>query len=116
MAESPERKNLLVIGSGVNFMDMAGAELLSHLAHERAATGGALYYYDMKEDICSHFKFLDYLLDIGIDNVFVSKKDAIASIYSKLDRSICDTCTARIFIECQMSAASLESAGPGRAA
>lgn len=101
MAQCPEQKHLLIIGSGVNFIDMAGAELLSHLAHERKAAGGALYFYDMKEDICSHFKFLDYLLDIGLDNVFVSKKEAIASIFSKLDHSICKTCTARIFLECR---------------
>lgn len=100
MAQRPEQKHLLIIGSGVNFIDMAGAELLSRLAHERKVAGGALYFYDMKEDICSHFKFLDYLLDIGIDNVFVSKKEAIASIFNKLDRSICSTCSARIFLEC----------------
>jgi SulP family sulfate permease len=80
---------------------MAGAELLSNLAHERREAGGDLYFYDMKEDICSHFKFLEYLLDIGLDNIFLSKKEAIAEIFNRLDPEICRRCKARIFLECR---------------
>ncbi len=100
LEETPGQKNLLIVGSGINFIDMAGAELLSHLAKERRAAGGDLYFYDMKEDICSHFKFLDYMLDIGLDNIFVSKKEAIAEIFPRLDARICKSCKARIFLEC----------------
>ena len=98
---TPGQKNLLVVGSGINFIDMAGAELLTHLAQERRAIGGALYFYGMKEDICSHFKFLDYMLEIGLDNIFVSKNEAIAEIFTHLDFSICQSCKARIFLECK---------------
>lgn len=98
---TPGQKNLLVVGSGINFIDMAGAELLTHLAQERRAIGGAFYFYDMKEDICSHFKFLDYMLEIGLDNIFVSKNEAIAEIFTHLDFSICQSCKARIFLECR---------------
>ena len=98
---TPGQKNLLIVGSGINFIDMAGAELLTHLAQERRAIGGALYFYDMKEDICSHFKFLDYMLEIGLDNIFVSKNEAIAEIFTHLDFSICQSCKARIFLECK---------------
>jgi len=98
--ERPEQKHLLLVGSGINFIDMAGAEFLVHLAHERKEAGGHLYFYDMKEGICSHFKFLQYLLDIGTDNIFVSKKEAIAEIFPRLDASICRHCRKRIFHEC----------------
>jgi SulP family sulfate permease len=101
MNTHPEQKSLLIVGSGINFIDMAGAELLSHLAHERREAGGDLYFYDMKEDICSHFKFLEYLLDIGFDNIFLSKKEAIAEIFNRLDPEICRRCKARIFLECR---------------
>ncbi len=97
----PEQKHLLLVGSGINFIDMAGAELLIHLAKDRERAGGQLYFYDMKEGICSHFKFLEYLLDLGTENIFVSKKEAIADIFNRLDRSICLRCTARIFHECR---------------
>jgi len=96
----PEQKRLLLIGSGINFIDMAGAEFLIQLAKEREEAGGQLYFYDMKEGICSHFKFLKYLLDLGTDNIFLSKKEAIFEIVQRLDKSICAQCTNRIFLEC----------------
>jgi SulP family sulfate permease len=100
MQERPGQKHLLVVASGINFIDMAGAEFLVHLSKEREKAGGHLYFYDIKEGICSHFKFLDYLLDIGIDHVFLSKKEAIAAIFQELDHEQCRHCTARIFKEC----------------
>ncbi len=96
----PDQKQLLLIGSGINFIDMAGAEFLIQLAKEKKEVGGQLYFYDMKEGICNHFKFLEYLLDIGTDNIFLSKNEAIAEIFKRLDKSICRQCTARIFLEC----------------
>ena len=100
MQAKPGQKHLLLVGSGINFIDMAGAELLLQLLKEREEAGGQLYFYDMKEGICSHFKFLEYLLDIGTDNIFLSKKEAIHEIFYRLDRSVCAQCTARIFLEC----------------
>lgn len=100
LQEKPEQKHLLVVGSGINFIDMAGAEFLIQLARDREENGGHLYYYDLKEGICSHFKFLEYLLDIGTDNIFLSKEEAISEIYQRLDKNICSTCTVRIFLEC----------------
>ncbi|TKB10404.1 SulP family inorganic anion transporter [Desulforhopalus sp. IMCC35007] len=104
MQAKPEQKNLLLIGSGINFIDMAGAELLLQLVKEREAAGGHLYFYDMKEGICNHFKFLQYLLDIGTDNIFVSKTEAISEIFTRLDRSICNNCSSKIFLECSSTA------------
>lgn len=100
MQEKPEQNNLLLVGSGINFIDMAGAEFLLQLVKERKEAGGKLYFYDMKEGICNHFKFLEYLLAIGTDNIFLSKKEAISSIFSQLDKSICAQCSVRIFLEC----------------
>ena len=96
----PEQTHLLIVGSGINFIDMAGAELLMRLVKEREDAGGRLYFYDMKEGICSHFKFLQYLLDIGTDNIFVSKKESLATIVPLLNKDICSRCSARIFLEC----------------
>ena len=100
LQDKPDQKHLLVIGSGINFIDMAGAEFLIQLVKERDQAGGHLYFYDMKEGICSHFKFLEYLLDIGTDNIFVSKQEAIGEIFNRLDKEICSQCSARIFLEC----------------
>lgn len=97
---APSAKSLLLVGSGINFIDMAGAEFLVQLAKEREKAGGRLYFYDLKEGICSHFKLLEYLLDIGTDNIFTSKREAISEIYGMLDKTVCSHCNARIFLEC----------------
>jgi len=100
LKQKPPRTHLLLIASGINFIDMAGAELLIKLAKERKDAGAALYFYDMKEGICSHFKFLDYLLDLELENIFDSKREAISELYQRVDRNICRSCTTRIFAEC----------------
>jgi len=42
------------------------------------------------------------LLDqIGRENVFETKDEAIRGIYARLDTERCRVCTARIFAECQ---------------
>jgi sulfate permease, SulP family len=100
-AANPEQKHLLIVASGINFIDMAGAEFLAKLAEEKEAAGGRLYLYDIKEGICSHFKLTGYLLDIGTDYIYESKTEAIAEIFTHLDPEICKHCTARIFMECK---------------
>ncbi len=96
----PEQKHLLIVARGMNFIDMAGAEFLVHLANERAKDDGRLYMLGIKEGICSYFKLVHYFLDIGTDNIFETKEEALAYIYERLDRNICKQCTARIFLEC----------------
>ncbi len=104
LAESPEQKNLLIVAEGMNFIDMAGAEYLLHLMQEIRHNGGCLYLLGVKEGICSHFRLFKYFLEIGTDNIFETKPEAIAEIYQRLDRSICAHCTARIFLECESDA------------
>ncbi|MBI5557835.1 MAG: SulP family inorganic anion transporter [Deltaproteobacteria bacterium] len=99
--ENPGQKHLLIVASGINFIDMAGAEFLTRLAKEKEAGGGQLYLYDIKEGICNHFKLTGYLLDIGTDNIYESKTEAIADIFGRLDKQICAVCRARIFLECR---------------
>jgi SulP family sulfate permease len=99
--QNPGQKHLLIVASGMNFIDMAGAEFLTHLAAEKEAEGGRLYLYDIKEGICSHFRLTGYLLDIGTDYIYESKTEAIADIFKRLDAEICKHCTARIFLECR---------------
>jgi len=39
--------------------------------------------------------------EIGEDNIFKSKAEAIARVFERLDRGVCATCTRRIFLECR---------------
>jgi SulP family sulfate permease len=42
-----------------------------------------------------------YLDEIGDDNIFASKSEAIQHIFEKLDKGICARCDKRIFLECE---------------
>ena len=41
-----------------------------------------------------------YNEEIGEENIFDSKSEAITEIFERLDKDICATCTKRIFLEC----------------
>ena len=98
--EAPERRDILLIGSGINFIDVAGAELLVQEAKLTREAGGALYLCNLKpavRDLLERGGFLDL---IGRDRVFGTKEDAIRGIYARLDPGRCRSCSSRIFNEC----------------
>ena len=100
LEDNPGQKHMLIVASGINLIDMTGAELLLELDRLLRRKGGNLYLYDVKEGVCDHFKFFEYLLEIGAENIYESKAEAIAGIFAVLDREICMRCRARIFQEC----------------
>ena len=58
----PERRDILLIGSGINFIDVAGAELLAHEAKLTREAGGTLYLCNLKppvQDLLERGGFLD---------------------------------------------------------
>jgi len=97
---NPGQKHLLIIASGINTIDVSGAEFLASEARQRRAVGGALYMYRVKDRVVTLLRRGDYLDDIGPDNLFRSKEHAIATVFSKLDHEICRRCERRIFLEC----------------
>ncbi len=97
-----QQKNVLIIGSGINFIDVAGAELLVREAQRRSKMGGALYLCAVKEGVYNILKKGDYLKQLGTENIFASKAEAIEQIYPRLDAERCQQCNVRIFSECKM--------------
>ena len=98
--EYPQQKHLLILARSINFVDVAGAELLAEEARRRRVMGGRLYLHQVKESTCETLKRGGYQEDIGAENVFDSKRQAIATIFERLDREICTRCDKRIFREC----------------
>lgn len=98
---NPEQKHLLVVGTGINFIDIAGAEMILQESERRQKDGGGLYVVKIKQQVCDILKKGDYLQRFGAENVFVSKKDAIGAIFDELDKDRCAKCDRRIFNECQ---------------
>ncbi len=101
LAEDPGQKHLMIVGNGINFIDIAGAEMLVQEARHRRSLGGGLYLCKMKEEACRILKRGGFVDRLGDEHIFVTKLDAIQSIFQLLDRSICERCDKRIFLECQ---------------
>ncbi|HEY1438880.1 MAG TPA: SulP family inorganic anion transporter [Casimicrobiaceae bacterium] len=100
-AAAPARAHLLLIGSGINFVDVAGAELLVREAQAQQDRGGALYLCSLKPGVMRMLERGGYLDRLGRDKLFTTKHAAVEAIYSRLDSAICRSCPARIFVECQ---------------
>ena len=91
---------MLIDGSGINFIDVAGADLLARQARTLHKRGGGLYLCKVKEGVMGPLVKGGHLEEIGRDHVFLSKTQAIKSIFERLDRDRCRACDKRIFHEC----------------
>ncbi len=98
---NPLQKSVLIVASGINFVDVAGAEMLAQEARRRRKMGGGLYLYRCKEDIYKFLRKSDKLDDIGAGGFFPAMSNWIVPLYATLDPEICRNCTARIFSVCQ---------------
>ena len=99
--KDPEQRHLLIVSSGINFVDVAGAEMLAQEAKRKRALGGAVYLYDVKGDVCKILKQGGYIDEIGEERIFRSKTQALQTIFNQLDHERCSRCDKRIFRECQ---------------
>jgi len=99
--KDPLKKSVLIVASGIDFVDVAGAEMLAQEARRRRKLGGGLYFYRCKDSIHEFLRKSDKLADIGEDVFFPVMSNWIKPVYAKLDPEICRTCKARIFSECR---------------
>ncbi len=101
-AEGPDaRDHLLIVGSGINYIDSAGAQMLVDEAQRRAAHGGGLYLCSLRMDPRTFLYDSGYADKLGRGNLYPTKGEAIADLYAqRLDPAVCARCEVRIFDEC----------------
>jgi sulfate permease, SulP family len=95
-----KQKRLLILGSGINFIDIAGAEMFTNEIRKWDSIGGRLYISGLKKPVQDVLEKGGYYDKIGREHFFESKKEAITSIYNELDKDICSRCEVKIFKEC----------------
>jgi SulP family sulfate permease len=98
---NPQRKTVMIVASGMNFVDAAGAEMLAQEARRRRKLGGGLYFYRCKDRIYQFLKKSNKIDDIGVGGFFPAMSNWIKPVYATLDPEICRNCKVRIFKECQ---------------
>lgn len=98
--QHPEQKHLAIVAQGISFVDIAAADVLANEAERRRAEKGGFYLINVKEGLWNSLEECHALDKIDANNVFQRKSSALRGIFQKLDKSICATCSARIFNEC----------------
>ncbi len=96
----PEQAHILIVGGGINFIDVAGCQALNQEAHRLRVNGRQLYLCSLKGEVIDVMKRGGCNKSIGEENVFQSKLMAIRSIVPRLDTERCRRCKVRIFNEC----------------
>ena len=100
-AQTPTQKHLLLACAGVNFVDLAGAQLLAQESRRRQRMGGELYLHNLKEEPMGMLRQSGNEEVIGADRVIpIGAGDPIGRVFPRLDPAVCATCTRRIFRQC----------------
>lgn len=101
LRETPDAPaHLLVMARSMNFIDLPGAEIWEDELKTRRAMGGDLYFHRPRPEVLEMWKRTGFDQRIGVDHLFMTKKDAISHIFTRLDTETCRQCKARIFSEC----------------
>ncbi len=101
IADNERIYHILIVGSGINFIDLAGAEALISENNRLKKYNGGLYFVGLKSSVYEFGAKSGFIKQIGSDHFFDRKQVAISSIYRRLDKDKCKHCTYRIFKECQ---------------
>lgn len=95
------KKHLLVIGNGINFVDVAGAETIMQEYERRQQIGGGLYFVNMKAEARKLLEKAESSGELTEEHIFETKTEAIQLIFNQLDKNVCRQCPHRIFHECE---------------
>jgi sulfate permease, SulP family len=100
--EHPEQAHILIVGGGINFIDVAGAEMLANEARRLHLEGRKLYLCSLKGEVVETLHRGGYAERIGEENILGSKTAAVRKLVPRLDPERCRVCLVRVFSECSM--------------
>jgi SulP family sulfate permease len=99
--DNPQQKSVLIAAASLNYIDIAGGEVLAQEARRRRRLGGGLYFYRLNDVSRKFLRQGGYDRDIGEGAFFPVMTNVTSALYWTLDPNICRTCKVKIFRECQ---------------
>jgi SulP family sulfate permease len=100
--ERPEATHVLLLASGVNFVDTAGCEALVQASRTMRDSGATLYLCNLKPGVEAAMQRSGFLDEFGRDRVWPTKAEAIRALYKRFSVARCESCATRIFTECHI--------------
>jgi sulfate permease, SulP family len=92
---SISQKHVLIVASGINFIDLAGTALLANEAKRLVAKGGALYLCNLNGTVIKPIIRNSHIRTIEKRNMFAAKVLALSAIDTKLSDHSCIGCENR---------------------
>ena len=80
VAERPEVKHLVLIGSAINFIDASAMETLESLVHELRAAGVELHLADIKGPVMDQLQRAGFIDRLGAERVYLSTHQAMQAL------------------------------------
>ena len=97
---NPGHRHVLLVASGINFIDLGGAHMLAQEAARRKALGGALYITHLKDEPMATLRQSGVYDQIGASHFFRAGQDTLAILKNRLAPDVCARCTVRVFAPC----------------
>ncbi|MBS1189538.1 MAG: hypothetical protein H6R10_1330 [Rhodocyclaceae bacterium] len=97
---NPLQKSVLIAAQSLNYIDVAGAEVLAQEARRRRRLGGGLYFYGLNQTNYQFLRTGDYLKDIGEGAFFPTMSNVTRALFWTLDPDACRGCKNKVFKEC----------------
>jgi SulP family sulfate permease len=96
------KRDVLILGCGINFIDVAGAEMLAQEARRLRMLRAKLYLCELKPEAQQVLERGGYIDVIGADRIFGTQTEALAKILPEVDPLRCQSCKMPLFKQCRM--------------
>ncbi|PLX36282.1 MAG: sodium-independent anion transporter [Hyphomicrobiales bacterium] len=98
--------HILLIGEGINAIDLSGTEMLMQEAERLDELGGGLYFTGLKPQVYQSISRTHMIKEIGNNHFFDDKNEAITTLRRLLRfQKRCENCTVKAFADCREEAA-----------
>ncbi len=92
--------HILLIGKGINFIDVAGVEMLHQEINRLHMMSGDILFSSLKGTVMDELERTGALKLLGEQRFHETPRTAIETLIPQLDQKRCATCTKRIFGDC----------------